>query len=49
VASVMYPRGCRIRRVRVPAARDRDTAEGVGPVILSRRTLAEQREKHPSV
>ena len=48
VASVTYPRGCRIRRVRVPVSRDHDGAEGNGPVILSRRSLAEQRDKHPS-
>jgi hypothetical protein len=44
VASVRYPRGCRIRRVRVPSSPDADSSE-VGPVILSRRALAEQREK----
>ena len=44
IASVRYPRGCRIRRVRVPASPDVDSSE-VGPVILSKRALAEQREK----
>jgi hypothetical protein len=42
VAGVTYPRGCRIRRVRVPqapAARPRSPH----PVILSKRTLDEQR------
>ena len=47
VASVRYPRGCRIRRVRVPPSRDPDSSE-TGPVILSRRALAEQREKQAS-
>jgi len=44
VAGVRYPRGCRIRRVRVPAAKSGEAGESVGPVILSRRALAEQRE-----
>jgi hypothetical protein len=44
VASVRYPRGCRIRRVRVPSSPDADSSE-VGPVILSKRALAEQRER----
>ena len=43
VAYVSYPHGCRIRRVRVPAAVDTESAEATGPVILSRRALAEQR------
>ncbi|HEX9367830.1 MAG TPA: hypothetical protein VF921_14460 [Vicinamibacterales bacterium] len=43
VVSVGYGRGCRIRRVRVPAAREAKEAEAVGAVILSRRALAEQR------
>ena len=43
VAHVTYPHGCRIRRVRVPAASDTDSSETTGPVILSRRALAEQR------
>jgi len=48
VASVTYARGCRIRRVRVPAA-GHDSSESFGTVILSRRILAEQRERRPSV
>jgi CheY-like chemotaxis protein len=45
VVSVGYGRGCRIRRVRVPAAREPQEAETVGAVILSKRLLAEQRER----
>jgi hypothetical protein len=45
VVSVGYGRGCRIRRVRVPAAREPQEAEGVGAVILSKRALAEQRDR----
>jgi hypothetical protein len=45
VAGVRYPRGCRIRRVRVPAAKGGDAGDSVGPVILSRRALADQREQ----
>jgi hypothetical protein len=48
VASVTYARGCRIRRVRVPAAPENDMSDSVGTVIVSRRLLAEQREKRPS-
>ena len=43
VVSVGYGRGCRIRRVRVLAARETHDAEGVGAVIISRRVLSEQR------
>lgn len=43
VVSVGYGRGCRIRRVRVLAAREHQDAEAVGAVIISRRVLAEQR------
>jgi CheY-like chemotaxis protein len=43
VVAVGYGRGCRIRRVRVPAAREPHEKEAVGAVILSRRALAEQR------
>lgn len=43
VVSVGYGRGCRIRRVRVLAARERRESEAVGAVIISRRVLAEQR------
>lgn len=45
VVAVGYGRGCRIRRVRVPAAREPQEAEAVGAVILSRRVLAEQRDR----
>lgn len=48
VVAVGYGRGCRIRRVRVPAAREPrepNDAESVGAVILSKRLLAEQRER----
>ena len=45
VAAVAYPRGVRIRRVRVPAAREPRLTEGAGAVILSKRLLAEQRER----
>jgi CheY-like chemotaxis protein len=44
VAGVGYPRGVRIRRVRVAAAREPRLPEGAGTVILSKRALAEQRE-----
>jgi hypothetical protein len=44
VVAVGYGRGCRIRRVRVPAAPEA-LAESNGPVILSKRVLAEQREQ----
>lgn len=43
VVAVGYGRGCRIRRVRVPAARESRDAETVGAVILSKRMLAEHR------
>jgi CheY-like chemotaxis protein len=45
VVAVGYGRGCRIRRVRVPAAREPKVEESVGAVILSRRLLAEQRDR----
>jgi hypothetical protein len=45
VVSVGYGRGCRIRRVRVPAARESQETEAVGAVILSKRALAEQRDQ----
>jgi hypothetical protein len=45
VVAVGYGRGCRIRRVRVPAAPDFPMADSAGPVILSKRALAEQREQ----
>jgi hypothetical protein len=47
VASVSYPSGCRIRRVRVPVSPDGDGGEGAGPALLSRRSPADQR-KQPS-
>jgi hypothetical protein len=44
IAGVAYARGVRIRRVRVAASRDRRRPDGqTGPVILSRRALAESR------
>ena len=43
VVAVGYGRGCRIRRVRVPAAREPKEAEAVGAVIISKRALADQR------
>jgi hypothetical protein len=45
IAGVRYPRGVRIRRVRVPASQAADAGDTPGPVILSRRALAEQREQ----
>lgn len=45
IAGVRYPRGVRIRRVRVPASQAADAGDTAGPVILSRRALAEQREQ----
>jgi hypothetical protein len=43
VAIVSYPRGCRIRRVRVPPARDVQVIDTPQPVILSRHVLREKR------
>ena len=43
VASLVYPRGCRIRRVRVPAAAVENHAPAAGPVIVSRRALQDLR------
>lgn len=43
IVSVGYGRGCRIRRVRVPAAREPQETEAVGAVIVSKRLLNEQR------
>jgi hypothetical protein len=45
VVAVGYGRGCRIRRVRVPAAHEPGDTTAAGPVILSKRALAEQREQ----
>ncbi len=42
VASVSYPNGCRIRRVRVPVSPEQEGAENSGPVILSKRSLADK-------
>ena len=47
VASVTYAQGCRIRRVRVPPA-GAERSDSVGAVILSRRLLAERRERRQS-
>jgi hypothetical protein len=45
IAGVRYAAGVRIRRVRVPASQAADAGDNSGPVILSRRALAEQREQ----
>jgi hypothetical protein len=45
VAGVSYPRGCRIRRVRVPGGRERRQGETPGPVILSKRALEQRRSQ----
>jgi len=45
VAGVTYARGCRIRRVRVPAPRAAPRKGNPRPVILSKRALAEVREE----
>ncbi len=45
VVSVGYGRGCRIRRVRVPVGKEPQDSEVAGAVILSKRVLAEQRER----
>ena len=48
IAGVSYARGVRIRRVRVAGTRDRRRpADQSGPVILSRRALAETRSVAP--
>lgn len=44
IASVTYPRGCRIRRLRVPVSRDQDVAEA-GPVIESRRGAGDRHKQ----
>lgn len=49
IASVSYPRGCRIRRVRVPAAPDAEAAEAAGAVIASGRAAADHRDRRPAV
>jgi hypothetical protein len=43
VAIVSYPRGCRIRRVRVPPPRDVQVSDTRQPVIVSRHLLQEKR------
>jgi hypothetical protein len=49
VAGVRYASGCRIRRVRVPAALPSATGKGSkSPVILSRRALDEARSGRAS-
>jgi hypothetical protein len=52
VANISYPRGCRIRRVRVraveqPAAEGRN-GNGGKPVIVSRRALKSSRARRPA-
>ena len=48
VAAVAYPRGCRIRRVRVPAPRPAPRSRMTRPVILSKRALADARNDQSS-
>lgn len=48
IAAVSYPRGCRIRRVRVPAIPEADSAEAPGVVVASRGTAGEHRDRRPS-
>jgi hypothetical protein len=43
VAAVTFPRGCRIRRVRVPGSRTARPGRGEQTVIVSRRALGEAR------
>ena len=43
VTGVSYPRGCRIRRVRVPAATSAGRTRVTHPVIVSKRALDEMR------
>jgi hypothetical protein len=45
VAGVRYPRGVRIRRVRVPSSQATESGDSLGPVILSKRALAQRREQ----
>ena len=47
VASVRYPSGCRIRRVRVIPLEDVPAEAAAGPVILSKRALDEARRLRP--
>ena len=48
VAAVAYARGCRIRRVRVPAPRPAPRARLSRPVILSKRALHAAKNDQPS-
>jgi hypothetical protein len=49
VAAVSYPRGCRIRRVRVRAQKQATPGgEKRRPLIVSRRALKGSREENPS-
>ena len=48
VAAVSYPRGCRIRRVRVPAVPEADGGEAPAAVIASRGAAADHRDRRPS-
>jgi CheY-like chemotaxis protein len=45
VVGVSYARGCRIRRVRVPAGAEGQQQDVPGPVILSKRALEERRSR----
>jgi hypothetical protein len=47
VASVSYPRGCRIRRVRVPAVQD-ESSDAAGAVIAGRQATADNRDRRHS-
>jgi hypothetical protein len=44
VAGVTYARGCRIRRVRVPALSGSSRTKSSHPIILSRRALEDSRK-----
>jgi hypothetical protein len=48
IASVSYPRGCRIRRVRVPAIPEADSTEAAAAVIASGRGATEHRDRRTS-
>jgi hypothetical protein len=47
ISGVALPRGCRIRRVRVPAAPGVQKERGARPLIVSRRALDEARSGEP--
>ncbi len=47
ISGVTLPRGCRIRRVRVPASAGAQKERGARPVIVSRRALDEARSGEP--